>query len=96
MTRSISSTRLTIWRRKSLPTGSSASPKKNGDWRDFTEDDINKIYRKKFPHGTFSFNRLIGDNKYAPIKKNDDDSFSFTHEFIAACFKASPATEKVK
>lgn len=65
---------------------------KNGDWRNFTKAEIDAFGGHKF-----FFNELLKDESRgpSPIKKNEDGSFSFTHEFVARCFLASPAKKVV-
>jgi hypothetical protein len=65
----------------------------NGDWRDFTQEEIDKFCQNQ---RGFPFNRLTDDGTdHPPIKKNDDGSYSFTHKFIAKCFLSSPAVDQV-
>lgn len=64
---------------------------KNGDWRNFTKDEIDKFSKQDF-----WFNKLLDDGtNNPPIKKNEDGSYSFTHKFITRCFLSSPATDTV-
>lgn len=64
----------------------------NGDWRDFTQEEINKFSKQNF-----KFNKLIDDGTdNPPIKQNENGSYSFTHKFIARCFLSSPAIQEVK
>lgn len=63
----------------------------NGDWRDFTQAEINTLSKHNF-----CFNRLVTRDKETDyIKKNDDGSFSFTHKFIAKCWLKAPIDTKV-
>ncbi len=60
---------------------------KNGDWRNFTKPEIDKVAKENF-----WFNRLLNDGSASPpIRVNEDGTFSFTHKFIAKCFLSSPA-----
>jgi hypothetical protein len=65
---------------------------KNGDWRAFTKDEIDT-----FSGHRFRFNNLIRPETptYSPIVKNDNGTYSFTHMFVANCFRSSPANDSV-
>jgi len=63
----------------------------NGDWRNFTKDEIDA-----FCQHDFWFNGLSGTNsESALIRQNEDGSYSFTHKFIAKCFLTCPANQIV-
>lgn len=65
---------------------------RNGDWRDFTQSDIDK-----FSDQSFHFNGLLDKRPDgALIKTNDDRTFSFTHKFIVQCFLVRPVDEEVR
>jgi len=63
---------------------------RGGDsWAPFRGEEIRALYNARFPSSYFSFNKLIIDG----FVKEDGDTYTVTHEFVARCYKASPATE---
>ncbi|MFC1656508.1 hypothetical protein ACFL14_00880 [Patescibacteria group bacterium] len=62
---------------------------RNGDWREFTYDEIEAFYNGVGGHENFSFNRLLADDFIIKMS----DTYYFTHEFIVTCFESSPIYE---
>lgn len=55
-------------------------------WQPFTEADINGFYHTNGQLGEFWFNGLVKGG-FLVLK---DGKYSFTHEFVLNCFRASP------
>jgi hypothetical protein len=63
--------------------------KKNGGWMPFTKKQLDE-----FTNQDFWFNKLVKNGPKDEsnfIILGDDDKYRVTSEFVAACFKASPA-----
>jgi len=56
-------------------------------WQSFAVADINEFYHANGRPEEFRFNGLDTDGFLAL----EGDRYSFTHEFVSTCFRASPA-----
>ena len=78
-----------------------------GGWRPFTQDDIERFY-KKSGHRGYRFNRLVEPGMAFGIVqghhlkgggwivRDDAGIYYLTHEFISRCFRSSPADHQVR
>jgi len=68
-------------------------------WETFTYAEIDARYRQRFPREHFSFNGLLprliecAGDMYGRADEIQSNTYTVTHRFVAACFKASPADE---
>lgn len=69
----------------------------HGDWRPFTQEDINRVYQRKFAKSSFTFNALLGriQGFDRPGERylwgggwivEQDGKFFFTEEFVLRCY----------
>lgn len=58
-------------------------------WGPFTQAELDAFYHRKYPDGTFLFNRLLGASGWI---ERDADGYHVTEGFITRCFAASPKT----
>lgn len=80
-----------------------------GNWEPFQYEDIQAFYKKKWPNGNYSFNRLLGGprtyynmalganehyNDQVFIVK-EDETYFFTTEFVGLVYGKFPATAGV-
>lgn len=74
---------------------------RRGNWLPFTYADIQALYREKFPQGSYSFNRLIGDG-IVFVQSGDCEGnhpycecgkhrYEFTPKFVGRVYASSPA-----
>lgn len=96
----------TIWRQMESEVSAAWLVKfahRRGSWKPFTRSELEAFYHEKRPAGErFWFNKLIDSqdpgNSHIQIldKDDDDETFAFTTEFVAAVYMVSPNLTRVE